>query len=181
MHANPGSTPTSPARTAILAAAFALLLSCPAFGQTDIVVSPDPLWSPSFGVADLSGAAGTDFGTLSSAASQVDIDIPTLTVANARWIVYVGKTDVFWNGSLSLWIARTGNGSGPGGGQISGPLNTFIQIPNVTFPGPPYGTELYRGRRWRIDVPAQLQIQGLSVALGAATFTTTVTFTVTEY
>jgi hypothetical protein len=162
-----------------LAVVFFLLLAVSASGQTTIVVTPDPLWSPTFDVTYLSGLPGTDFtSTQSSAANQVNIDIPTLSVANARWIVYVGKADVSWNAGLTLWIARTGNGSGPGGGQISGPLNTFIQVPDVP---PGTATELYRGRRWRNGVPAQLQVQGLSVALHAATFTTTVTFTVTEY
>jgi hypothetical protein len=146
-----------------------------AIGATEIVVTPDPLWTPTFDVTYLSGLPGTDFtGTQSSAANQALINVNRLTTLTKSWIVYAKRTNISWPGGLTLWIQRTGNGTTLGGGTIdAGSLNVWRQIVAGD-------TELFRGSRVRYNVPAQLEVRGLTVLMHAGTWTTTVTFTLTE-
>jgi hypothetical protein len=129
-----------------------LLCAITAFSRTNITVTPDPLWAPTF-----------------NAANQVLISI-ALRVAHDTGTVTVSKAEISGKAGLSLWIARTRDGTAGGGGKINGPLNVFQQITGTS-------TYFFEGKRYRDNVPAQLQVQGLSVTLGAATCTTTVTFT----
>jgi hypothetical protein len=175
MYALPASNRTARLRAALLAGAF-ILLAVPAFCQTvDINVGPDPLWSPTFDDTYLSGLAGSDFtSTQSSAPNQVTIDVANLRHFNNHWRIQIKKTDI-WSGGLTLWIARTNDGIGSKDLVTAPPLNTFRQITNSD-------TDLITdGWRVRTGMLYQLQVQGLSVSLGAATFTTLVTFTLTDW
>jgi hypothetical protein len=145
-----------------------------AVGATEIVVTHDPLWTPTFDVVQLDGLPGTDFTTTqTSAANQALIDVSRLATLTKSWVVYAGKTDITWPAGLTLWIRRTRNGTALGGSIDAGSLNVWPQIVAAN-------TELFRGQRVRYDVPAQLEVHGLTVLMNAGTYTTTVTFTVTE-
>ena len=103
----------------------------------------------------------------------MDIDI-TLSTSNTPWRVDVSKADTTWNANLHLYIQRTADGTGDGHplAAIAGGT-TYQEITNTI-------TSFFTGRRIRTDVKAQLQLQGLSVIVGPANFSTTVTFTLTE-
>jgi hypothetical protein len=159
-----------------LAVLLFLLLSVSGFGlgATDITVTPDPLWAPTFNVANLSGSAGTDFASpLASAANQVNMNIGVRIIpSHPNWVLTVRKSDISWSPSLTLQIRRTGDGTGTGTID-AGSLNIWRTIAVVD-------TELCRGTNNRSNVPAQVQVLGLSVLLNAVTLTTTVIFTLTD-
>jgi hypothetical protein len=92
--------------------------------------------------------------------------------SHPNWILTVKKVDISWSPSLTLQIRRTGDGTGTGTID-AGSLNVWRTIGAVD-------TELCRGTYNRSNVPGQVQVQGLSVSLGARTLTTTVIFTLTD-
>ena len=164
----------APSRRLPVALILLLAAAAPGFAQTINASSPDDpvLWAVgTFGSAQLTGAPGTDFtATHTTAANWVDIDI-TLSQANKNWRVDVGKADTTWNANLHLYIQRTADGTGDGHPLASIAGGTTYQEITTT-------ASFFTGRRRRTDVKAQLQ--GLSVIVGPANFSTTVTLTVTE-
>ncbi len=143
--------------------------------QTITVTSgtTDPLWAVgTFGVAQITGGAGTDFtSTQTTAANWVDIDI-TLGSSNSKWRVDVSKADTTWN--ANLYIQRTADGTGDAHPLSSITGGTIYQEITSTT------SAFFSGQRARTDVKAQLQLQGLSATVGPHNFVTTVTFTLTE-
>jgi hypothetical protein len=167
---------TSRGAIRFLAVLLFLLLSVSGFGlgATDITVTPDPLWAPTFNVANLSGAAGTDFASpLASASNQVNMNVGVrIFPSHPNWILTVKKSDISWSPTLTLQIRRTGDGTGSGTID-AGSLNVWRTISAVD-------TELCRGTQNRTNIPGQVQVLGLSVSLGVRTLSTTVIFTVTD-
>ena len=163
-----------------VAAAFilALLLVIP---SGDVAAGPafqftlSNNWAtPSFGVADLSGGAGTNFlsSSWTSAANAAELEVKGSSMTG--WNITVHKVDsAGWaTTNLRLDVQRTGNGAG--GATLSG--GTAYQEITST------DTWFFRGVGGdKKNIPLQYQIRNISVALGAATFRTTVYYTVTEY
>jgi hypothetical protein len=90
--------------------------------------------------------------------------------------VNVHRIDTDWNSNLSLWVQRTGNGTGGFLGSIAGGL-AFIQLtttPQLLYSG---NIGFAAGRN---NVPIQYQIRGLSVLIPVKTYTITVVYTVSN-
>ena len=92
---------------------------------------------------------------------------------NAKWRIYVHKSDVNWNSDLALEAKRTGRGYKPwGNGQPNvkdgGSYQTVTNTP----------TYFFRGKSEVFYIPVQLQLSGVSVTMGAQDLETTIVFTV---
>ena len=154
---------------------FALLLGSlmQAFGLGQLAITvTQTTWNVgTFGAAQLSGPPGTNFtSTQSSAADYLDINVTTPTLT-PNYRVDVSKTDTQWNGSMTLWILRTADGTGTG--TITGGNVSFQEITGTA-------RSFFSGSRNRSNVKAQLQLRGLSVIVGPHNFSTTVTYTIVQ-
>lgn len=145
-------------------------------GNAQIGIQVNGNWSYALNSTDLT-EAGSDFsGTYASASNQILIDITYPSNANVKWEVHVEKQDIDWHSDLDLYVRRTGNGTGQGGGNSNGfvQLGTSYQLitNNSQF--------FFKGRKKRFDIPIQYEIRGVSVLIPAKTYETTIIYTVTE-
>lgn len=131
-------------------------------------------WSlGAYGEADLTAGAGSDFVT----SWETIATFVTMTISGGTggwtWKVAVKRTDTAWNAGLHLYVRRTDDGTGAGGSStIDGGLAyQEITIGNVAF---------FSGLRARNNVTVQLRLDGVSAVLGPGSFSTTVSYTVTE-
>jgi hypothetical protein len=150
-----------------------LLLALPAarlFAAQPLEIVLTNNWTtPSFGITELAAGAGSNFSSTpwESSANAVELEVK---FSNPPWTISVRKVDTAWNAALHLSVRRTGSGSG--GGSLSG--GTTYQEITAT------DTSFFSGTADRKNIPLQFQISGLTVTLGAATFSTTVYYTVTD-
>ncbi len=128
-------------------------------------------WSVTIGSSDLVSGAGSDLTNFyESTADAVIIDVD---VAGAgEWSVDVKKVDSNWHSNFQLFVKRTSDGSGPGSGYISG--GTSYQEVTDT------NQSFFSGAYDRSDIDIQLKLDNVSVQIPADTYTTTVTYTVTD-
>lgn len=92
---------------------------------------------------------------------------------NKKWNIRVFKSDLNWNNNLKLEAKRTGNGNrvgNPGNPNIHDGEN-YQDISNTS-------TYFFRGMKEIVYIPISLRLSGLSVAMGAETFETSIVFTV---
>ena len=152
---------------------FFSIASLAATGQFDVVCTGGN-WDVTLSAANLTGGAGTDFvSQIESSSDLVNIDV-TLTQPNGNWRVDIRRTDVAWNGALSLYARRTADGT-PGGGSnasITGGT-TYLQLTTTD-------QQFFSGRRTRTGIKIQLRLNGLSVNLGQATYRTTINYTLVD-
>jgi len=122
--------------------------------------------------------AGSDFsGTYTSDLAQVYLSATkTKAKGNFRWNVSVHKEDNNWDASMNISARRTGSGissgNGNGGGLIQGGTN-FQQLNSIP-------TSFFTGKKGRLDIPIQYQIENVSVLIPSGTYSTTVIFTMTD-
>ncbi|MBN2354199.1 MAG: hypothetical protein JXD23_16645 [Spirochaetales bacterium] len=142
-------------------------------GQFDVTCTGGN-WNVTLSAANLTGGAGTDFvSQVESSSDLVNIDV-TVTQLNGNWRVDIRRTDVAWNGALSLYARRTTDGT-PGGGSgasISGGT-TYLQLTTTD-------QQFFSGRRTRSGIKIQLRLNGLSVNLGQETYRTTINYTLVD-
>jgi hypothetical protein len=121
------------------------------------------------GAADLTGRPGTNLVTnYNSATNQVLMDVTS--GAGMPWRVDVLRIDSNWHASLTLSIRRTGTGSGTG--TVTGG-GSFLAITTAS-------QTFVTGSGSRAGVQLQERIAGVSVSIGAGTFTTTIQYTVVD-
>ncbi len=138
-------------------------------------VTPAAGWDiGTFGAAQLSGLAGSDFTSTQTTASDF-LNINTYLLLRADtyewdWRLDVNRTDTLWDSNMTLWIMRTTDGTGSG--TITG--GTAFQSITTT------AQSFYSGTRNRRNVKAQLELRGLSVIVGPNNYSTTVTYTLVE-
>lgn len=122
--------------------------------------------------------AGSNYAsTATSAANQSTITITVGLALLTSWRVLVYKQDASWNSNLSLWIRKTGDGTGiltPVLGTISpNGTTSYVQLSGSN-------QEIFRGFSNRFDVPIQYEIRGISVLIPASNYSTSVVFTVMD-
>lgn len=137
-------------------------------------ITASPGWNLSVASGTITEAGNNYSGSFSSATNQTLVSCTTGFFAN--YTVSVHKIDTDWNTSLSLWVQRTGTGTGGFLSSISGGTS-YIQLTNS--PQVLYTGNMFFGTS-RNNVPIQYQIQGLSVLLPVKTYTTTVIYTITD-
>lgn len=120
--------------------------------------------------------AGSNYST--TATSAVNQTLISLRAAAGvfTFTISVHKIDTDWNSGLSVWVQRTGTGTGGGTLSTTGG-STYQQITNSSqfFFSGVLGTN-----RRRNNIPIQYQIRGASVLLPVKTYTTTVVYTISN-
>jgi hypothetical protein len=126
-------------------------------------------WSWTIGPGDLQGGPGSNLNTTyTSAPNQVTMRITG--TGGGGWRVDVLRIDSNWHTDFVLDIRRTGNGQGPG--TISGGT-TYLTITTTS-------QTFVTGTRNRRGIPLQERLRGVSVAIPAAVYTTTIQYTVVD-
>ncbi len=122
--------------------------------------------------------AGNDFSLFyTSAPDQVYLSADkNKAKGNFKWSFSIHKEDVLWDNTMRLFVKRTGNGTntsnGNGGGLIQGGT-AFQEINNTD-------NFFFSGKKGRVDIPVQYQIQGLSVLIPADNYSTNIVYTLRE-
>jgi len=128
-------------------------------------------WSRIVTAGDLQGGTGSNLvASYTSNISEVTLSITGTIDAADNWRIDVRRTDNTWYDDFSLLIRRTGDGIGPG--FISG--GESYQAISLT------DAPLFFGAGDRTGVTLQMQLSGMSVNVPAATYSTTITYTVVD-
>lgn len=127
--------------------------------------------------------AGNDFtGSYSSANNQINVSVYLdggwigfwwNWFINYSWQIEVSRMDTDWHPDLEIYIRRTGDGAGYGGGNYVSGGNNYMPVKNEN-------QRFYEGGRARMDVPVQYMIRNVSVTMPAKTYSTTIVYTVTS-
>lgn len=154
---------------------FAILLSAilPVAGTSwaAISITAAGFWADIIDETDLVGGPGSNLiDTHESAADQVSIDITGTTGDSDAWRVDVKRLDTAWHADLHLHVQRTSGGSGSG--SISGGAS-YQEI------GDTYQS-FFSGNGDRTGIDLQLKMTGVSVAVPAATYSSTVYYTIVD-
>ena len=128
-------------------------------------------WSLSIGQANLSGAAGSELtSTYTSATNQATLGADA-TYRWTNWRISVRRIDTTWHANLHLWVKRTNNGT-YGSGTYSGGT-TFLDLTTVN-------QTFMTGRGDRYGFTLQFQLTGVSTAVPAASYSTTIRYTIVD-
>ncbi len=154
-----------------LALAVFIILLCPS-GALAIDVTVTGNWSDTVNAFDLQAGAGSDLvSTYTSDAAHVSLSVSTTTGDTDNWRIDVRRSDTVWlPGTLRLYVKRTGDGMGAGtvsGGQTFHEVTTIDQA-------------FFQGAGDRSSIPIQLQLDGMSVQVAPATYSTSLIFTVVD-
>jgi len=125
-------------------------------------------WTRVIGAGDLTGGPGTNLtATYTSATNQA---LMAVTTTGVNWRVDVLRIDSIWHANFVLSIRRTGTGSGTGSVTGGGGFQA-ITTTSQTF---------VTGSGNRTGIQLQERIGGVSVSIPAATYTTTIQYTVVD-
>ncbi len=94
---------------------------------------------------------------------------------NQKWRIFINKSDLIWNPSLTVEAIRTGSGKNMIHKvfQLISDGESYQEITDV----PSY---FFKGRSEIAYIPLQFRISGLSVVLGANSYETNIVLTVYE-
>ena len=125
-------------------------------------------WSRVIGAGDLTGGPGSDLtATYESATNQITMAVRD----DANWRVDVRRIDTIWHANFVLSIRRTNNGTA-GNGWVAGGT-TYLQITTTS-------QTFVTGNRNRRGITLQERLDGVSVSIPPATYTTTIQYTVVD-
>ena len=125
-------------------------------------------WSETIDVNDLQSGPGSDL--VNSHESASDVGVMDISGTTSDWDVDVKKSDTNWHASFTLNVRRTTDGSGAG--SISGGTS-YQEITDTD-------STFFSGNKNRSNIDLQLQLTGASVQITPDTYTTTVSYTITE-
>lgn len=128
-------------------------------------------WSLSIGQANLQGAAGSDLtSSYESATNQLTMGVSG--TGGHTWRVDVKRVDSTWHANFGLYIKRTNAGtSGKGSLYAGGTVYGLITTSNQTF---------WTGINDRGGIYLQEKLDGVSCAIPATSYSTTIYFTVVQ-
>jgi hypothetical protein len=127
-------------------------------------------WSLSIGQANLTGGAGTDLtSTYTSATNQATLGVSG--TYSHTWRIDVMRIDTTWHTNLHLWVKRTNNGTSGSGSYSGGTTFLDLTTTNQTF---------MTGAGDRTGFTLQFQLTGVSTAIPAASYSTTIRYTITQ-
>jgi hypothetical protein len=156
-----------------------MLVSCMSFSTlSSQSISVSGNWNTTIDVThlELPNTPGSDIIDTYLSSDDVSLNISVWGVSN--YTVYVSRTDSpGWPSGWALAVRRTSDGFGFGG-SINGGTN-FITIPNNL---PPYGALFFTGNSWRLWIGIVLRLSNVTInsALAATTYSTRVTYTLTQ-
>lgn len=153
---------------ALLGVAVLVASNVLALSTIDLVASGD--WSVTVTASDLPSGAGSDLpDTDTSPADVALLTISGTTGPGDSWQITVRMETASWPSEMTLWLRRTGSGSG---GSVSGG-DGFQAL----------GTDdaaFLTGSDDVSEIPLQLQVTGRSVWVPPGSYQATVTLTVVD-
>lgn len=151
---------------AILALGLALGGSARAM---DLAVSG--AYDVSVSAVDLTAGAGSPLpSTVTSATSEVLLDVAATTGAADAWRVDVRRIDGVWDPDIRVWIRRTGEGSGPGTVTDG---TAWVEVGPTLVP-------FFSGTADCGSTPVQIRITGLSLAVPPGALATVLQYTLVD-
>ncbi len=149
---------------------LAPLFFAPQMTHAAISISVTGTWSETVDKYDLISGAGSDLtASYESATDQVSITVSNTSGAGDSWRVDVRKVDTNWHSDLSLWVKRTGSGTG---GSVSGG-SSYQQLTGSD-------QSFFTGSDDVSGITVQLKLSGMSVQVPPGSYTTTVYYTVVD-
>jgi hypothetical protein len=126
-------------------------------------------WTVSIGQANLSGAAGSDLtSTYASSTSAATMGVSAFL---QNWRIDVYRQSTTWNAALHIWVKRTNSGTS-GTGTYSGGT-TFLDLTTTS-------QTWMTGSGSRSGFTLQFQLTGVSCAVPAASYSTTIVYTIVQ-
>ena len=145
---------------------FFVITNCFSLGMSIYVGNN---WNVTVDSSDLLGGPGTNIPSSFESASD-HLDITILFADGKSWRVDQRRSDAVWHNDLTLSARRTANGTG--GGSISGgTAYQEIETSDRSF---------FNGNENRFGIKVQMRLEGVSINIPAATYITTVTYTIVE-
>jgi len=146
-----------------------IFLILPPFVFGAIALTITGSWSFTLSSGNLQGGAGSEFTTeYESASNQVLLKVGG--AGGNTWRVDVQRVDTSWPSTVTLYVRRTGNGTGKGTIYDG---TTYHLVTTTT-------TTWMTGAGDRDQVPLQEKVGSLSVSIGQATFTTAIRYTLVQ-
>lgn len=129
-------------------------------------------WSTTVDAQDLLSGAGSDLAdTQTSTSNQVTLDISGTTGDTDNWSVNIRRTDTTWDSDFTVYVRRTGGGTG--GGTISG--GTTFQAVTTT------DAQLFTGAGDRSGIQLEFKVTGFSVsAIPVDSYATSLTYSIVD-
>lgn len=119
----------------------------------------------------LRGGAGSDLAdSFESNADATMINITGTSDTSDIWEVKIRKSASSWTSDATLYVERTGDGSGAGSID-EGTSYMAVGESDVTF---------FSGSGDRTNVPVRYKISGLSISVPTGTYSALITFTVVD-
>ncbi len=142
----------------------------PAFAVLSIATTGS--WSLTVDATDLVAGAGTDLvSTQTSSSTQGSIDITGTTGSTDNWRVDVKRVDTTWDSDFTIYVRRTGDGTGTG--TISG--GTTFQAVTTT------DATFFSGAGDRSGIDVEFKIEGFSVStIPVDIYDTSITYTIVD-
>jgi len=140
-----------------------------AFGSATITVTGG--WNDTINSSDLIGGAGTDLAGTCPSPSNASYITVTTGSSGERWRVDVRRIDSTWSSQCSLWVRRTSDGSGSG--AITG--GTAYQEVTIT------NQEFFSGQDSRSDITCEYKLEGMSIGIRPACYSTSVLYLITNF
>lgn len=153
----------------LLCILFTLLMPLAACASSTITVTGG--WNEMINASDLTAGAGSDItGTLTSSSNVTYITI-TAASPEENWRLEVRRIDSNWNSQCTLWVRRTSDGSGSG--SITG--GTAYQEVTTT------NQQFFSGTGSRSDITCEYKLEGMSIQIDPASYSTSVIFSIVNY
>ncbi|MDE2039906.1 MAG: hypothetical protein KGO96_09290 [Elusimicrobia bacterium] len=148
--------------------AIAAFRAAPALAAGTADVSVSGSWSQTIGATALVSGPGSDL-TASYVGGPSDIVLAVTINGNHSWNVNVRRVDSLWNQNLNLYVQRTSDGTA-GSGQVSG--GTAYQLVTAS------DQLFFSGTKSQSGFAVQVKLDGVSLQVPPADYSTTLTFTV---
>lgn len=125
-------------------------------------------WTEIIDATDLVSGAGSDLQSVYESAS--DATILDVTPAFDFYDVYVRRSDNNWSADFTLYIRRTGDGTGGGSVSLGA---SYMEITTVD-------AKFFSGYMSRTGIPVQYKLSGMSVNIAPDTYSTTIILTIVD-
>ena len=164
--------PAAPRMARVLVLLVFLLAAGQLCGALALTITSGGAWTLSLGSGNLSGAAGSDF-TMPQTSPNPQVTLRVQGVSTNTWNITVARDSNWSSIPATLEIQRTSNGSGAGTVNATPALNTYFVVKSTAV-------QIAAGTRNRTGLTFQFRINNAAVAMGAGSWVTTLTYTLTS-
>ncbi len=171
----PCADPRHPKGTRLARVLLVAVLLLPAgqlWGAVALSITSGGAWTLALGSGNLSGAAGSDL-TMPQTSPNPQVTLRVQGVGTNTWNITVARDSNWSSIPATLEIQRTSNGSGAGTVNATPALNTYFAVTSTAV-------QIAAGTRNRTGLTFQFRINNATVAMGAGSWVTTLTYTLTS-